>query len=83
MLGADAGLNAGKDLAAVLQALELSESMLDRCRTQFGGMKCEEAKRLKHLCARAEDISCECLIRFWISRCLITSQGEEGGPFRK
>ena len=46
---ADAMLNAGKDLAAVLQALEVSESTLDRWRAQYGGMKCEEAKRLKHL----------------------------------
>ena len=42
-------LNAGKDLAAVLQALEVSETALDRWRTQYGGIKCEEAKRLKHL----------------------------------
>jgi hypothetical protein len=33
----------------VLQALEVSESTLDRWRTQFGGMKSEEAKRLKEL----------------------------------
>ena len=46
---ADAMLNAGKDLAAVLQALEVSESTLDHWRAQYGGMKCEEAKRLKHL----------------------------------
>ena len=46
---ADAMLNAGKDLAAVLQALEVSESTLDRWRAQYGGMKSEEAKRLKPL----------------------------------
>jgi transposase-like protein len=46
---ADAMLNAGKDLAAVLQALEISEATLDRWRKQFGGMKSEEAKRLKDL----------------------------------
>jgi len=46
---ADAMLNAGKDLAAVLQALEVSEATLDRWRKQFGGMKSEEAKRLKDL----------------------------------
>ena len=46
---ADAMLNAGKDLAAVLQALEISESTLERWRAQYGGMTCEEAKRLKHL----------------------------------
>ena len=46
---ADAMLNAGKDLAAVLQALEVSETTLDRWRSQYGGMKAEEAKRLKEL----------------------------------
>ena len=49
MRDADAMLNAGKDLAAVLQALEISDTTLDRWRAQYGGMKCEEAKRLKHL----------------------------------
>lgn len=46
---ADAMLNAGKDLVAVLQALEASEATYDRWRKQFGGMKAEEAKRLKEL----------------------------------
>ena len=46
---ADAMLSAGKDLGAVLQALEVSEATLARWRTQHGGMKSEEAKRLKHL----------------------------------
>jgi transposase-like protein len=46
---ADAMLNAGKDLAAVLQALEISEATLARWRAQYGGMKSEEAKRLKAL----------------------------------
>lgn len=46
---ADAMLNAGKDLAAVLQALEVSQSTFDRWRSQYGGMKAEEAKRLKEL----------------------------------
>jgi transposase-like protein len=46
---ADAMLNAGKDLAAVLQALEVSETTLDRWRKQYGGMKAVEARRLKEL----------------------------------
>ena len=46
---ADTMLNAGKELAAVLQALEVSESTFDRWRRQYGGMKSEEAKRLKEL----------------------------------
>ena len=46
---ADAMLNAGKDLAAVLQALEVSESTYERWLNKYGGMKSEEAKRLKEL----------------------------------
>lgn len=46
---ADAMLNAGKDLAAVLQALEVSEATYNRWRAQYGGMKAEEALRLKKL----------------------------------
>ena len=46
---ADAMLAAGKDLAAVLQTLEISEATLNRWRNQYGGMKSEEAKRLKQL----------------------------------
>lgn len=46
---ADAMLNAGKELAAVLQALEVSEATLARWRAQYGGMKAEEAVRLKRL----------------------------------
>ena len=45
----DAMLNAGKDLAAVLQTLEVSEATYHRWRNQYGGMKSEEAKRLKRL----------------------------------
>lgn len=46
---ADAMLNSGKELAAVLQGLEVSESTLERWRKQYGGMKSEEAVRLKKL----------------------------------
>jgi putative transposase len=46
---ADAMLNAGKDVAAVLQASEVSEATYLRWRSQYGGMKAEEAKRLKEL----------------------------------
>ena len=46
---ADAMLNAGKDPAAVLQSLEVSEATLHRWRAQYGGMKAEEAVRLKKL----------------------------------
>lgn len=46
---ADAMLTAGKDMAAVLQSLEVSEQTYYRWRNQYGGMKSEEAKRLKQL----------------------------------
>lgn len=46
---ADAMLAAGKSVGEVLQSLEISEPTLSRWRTQYGGMKSEEAKRLKQL----------------------------------
>jgi hypothetical protein len=46
---ADAMLNAGKDLASVLQVLEVSELSYVRWKNQYGGMKSEEAVRLKKL----------------------------------
>ena len=46
---ADAMLNAGKDLAVVLQTMEISESTYERWRAQYGGMKASEAKRLREL----------------------------------
>lgn len=46
---ADAMEAAGKSIAEVLQALEVSEGTLNRWRNQYGGMKSEEAKRLKNL----------------------------------
>ena len=46
---AEVMLNSGKDLAAVLQTLEVCEATYHRWRNQFGGMKSEEAKRLKEL----------------------------------
>jgi hypothetical protein len=37
---ANAMLNAGEELGAVLQALEVSESPLERWRAQYSEMKC-------------------------------------------
>ena len=42
-------LNAGKDMAAVLQSLAVSDPTLVRRLARYGGMKSEEAKRLKQL----------------------------------
>jgi putative transposase len=46
---ADAILAAGKSVAHVVQHLGVSEATYHRWRTQFGGMKAEEARRLKEL----------------------------------
>jgi putative transposase len=46
---ADAMLSAEKSLGQVCQALEISEQTFHRWRNQYGGMKSEEAKRLKEL----------------------------------
>lgn len=45
----DAMLNAGKTVAEVIQHLGVSEQTYYRWKSQFGGMKSEEAKRLKEL----------------------------------
>ena len=46
---ADALLNAGQSVAAVVQHLGISEATYHRWRNQYGGMKAEEAKRLAKL----------------------------------
>ena len=46
---ADAMLAAGKTVVEVIQSLEVREATLSRWRSQNGGMKSEEAKRLKVL----------------------------------
>jgi transposase-like protein len=46
---ADTMLAAGKTIGQVVQSLEISEQTFHRWRQQYGGMKSEEAKRLKQL----------------------------------
>lgn len=46
---ADVMIAAGKTLGQVAQSLEISEQTFHRWRNQYGGMKSEEAKRLKEL----------------------------------
>jgi transposase-like protein len=46
---ADAMLAAGRPVALVVQALGVSEPTFQRWRNQYGGMKAEEARRLKDL----------------------------------
>ncbi len=42
-------LNEGTDLTEVLRRLEVSEATWNRWRSQYGGMKATEAKRLREL----------------------------------
>ena len=46
---ADGLLAEGKDVAEVARALEVSEQTYHRWRNQYGGMKADDAKRLKEL----------------------------------
>ena len=46
---ADGMLAAGKTIGQVCQSIEVSEQTFHRWRNQYGGMKAEEAKRLKEL----------------------------------
>lgn len=46
---ADAMLAAGRSVAQIVQHLGVSEQTYNRWRTQYGGMKADEAKRLKEL----------------------------------
>ena len=46
---ADLRLSAGQNIGQVCQALEIGEATFHRWRNQYGGMKAQEAKRLKEL----------------------------------
>jgi putative transposase len=46
---ADRLLGEGKDVAEVARHLEVSEQTYHRWRNQFGGMKADDARRLKEL----------------------------------
>jgi transposase-like protein len=46
---ADALLATGKTIGEICQQLEVSEQTFHRWRNQFGGMKADDAKRLKEL----------------------------------
>jgi hypothetical protein len=42
-------LNGGADIATVVKQLEITESTWHRWKSQYGGMKASDAKRLKEL----------------------------------
>ena len=60
LMAADRLLAEGHDTAAVCRELNVSEATYHRWRSQFGGLKAEDAKRLK-------DLECEnsTLKRLW------------------
>jgi len=49
LMAADRLLAEGKDTAAVCRELSVSEATYHRWRNQFGGLKAQDAKRLKDL----------------------------------
>ena len=57
---ADTMLAAGKTIGQIAQALGVSEQTFHRWRNQYGGMKSEEAKRLKEL--EAENVRLKSLL---------------------
>lgn len=57
---ADTMLAAGKTIGQIAQALGVSEQTFHRWRNQYGGMKSEEAKRLKEL--EAENLRLKTLL---------------------
>jgi putative transposase len=49
LMAADRLLAEGKDIAAVCRELGVAEATYHRWRNQFGGLKAEDAKRLKEI----------------------------------
>ena len=77
---ADAMLNSGKEFAAVLQALETSESTYQRWRNQYGGMKASEANGLRSLRMRIASSKKSLPTSNLTSKCLSTCKRETGKP---
>ena len=75
---ADTMLAAGKSIAQVLQSLEVSEATFNRWRNQYGGMKSEEAKRLKLL----EEENRRLMELLQQVQLTIQASGRIHGPFR-
>ena len=66
---ADKLLAEGADIATVAKHLEVSEQTYHRWRNQYGGMKADDAKRLKELGGRTPSSSRSWPTRSWTSRC--------------
>jgi putative transposase len=73
-------LNSGKDLAAILQNLEGSEATYHRWRTQYDGMKSDEANPLRK--KEIENARLKRLLTggIWPRRCSRSRCGETTKP---
>lgn len=77
---ADRLLNAGQSLGQVLQTLGVSEATYHRWRQQYGGMKANEAKRLKELeqeNARLKKLLADAHLDNDILKCALDHLGKE------
>src|ERR1700736_4680273 len=75
---AEADLAQGLGIAQVCQRLGVSEQTLHRWRNQYGGMKADDAKRLKELEARTPASSASLPSWPWTSRCSRRSPKKSG-----
>jgi putative transposase len=62
-------LNEGQELVEVLRHLEITEATFNWWRAQYGGMKADEAKRLKSLEVENQRLRSWSLSRRWTSTC--------------
>lgn len=77
---ADRLLNAGQSVGQVLQALGVSEATYHRWRQQYGGMKAQEARRLKELeqeNARLKKLLADAHLDNDILKCALDHLGKE------
>ncbi len=77
---ADRMLGEGKGLDEVVRHLEVTESTYHRWRNQFGGMKADDAKRLRELKREATRLKRTWPTRNWRSARCGRSAGEIGRP---
>jgi putative transposase len=80
MMAADRLLAEGKDTAAVCRELGVSEATYHRWRNQFGGLKAEDAKRLKDLERENSPSNAFSPMRSWRRRRSRRSRGETSRP---
>jgi putative transposase len=80
LMAADRLLAEGKDTAAVSRELGVSEALYHRWRNHFGGLKAEDAKRLKTSNARTPPSNGYSPMRSWRRTRCGGSHGETSRP---